>query len=92
MVKLINWKKASKEEKNNAKSLLKDNYDVIIILKPNSFIEYIKSHDLDTNDQIIIRREKKTSLYKEINRLASEKFTIKVVVLDDYAKALLRIS
>ncbi|AWR97849.1 hypothetical protein DFR86_10065 [Acidianus sulfidivorans JP7] len=82
MVKLINWKNASQEEKNTAKLLLKDKYyDVLIVLKNNGFIEYIKSSDIDTNEKVIIRREKKnTSLYKEIRRLTSEKFTVKVVL------------
>lgn len=82
MVKLINWKNASREEKIRVKKLLReDNYDVyIILLEDRKFIEYLKSHDLDSGEKLIIRREKKGDVLKEIKKLKEEGFSIKLVI------------
>lgn len=82
MVRLINWKRASKVEKENIKKLLKElsYYDVLIVPRVDGYIEYIKSTDLDTNERIIIRRERKNKLHKELVKLSAEGFKIKVML------------
>lgn len=82
MVRLINWRKASKAEKHNIKRLLKElsYYDVVIVPKTKGYIEYVKSTDIDTNERLIIRSEKKNKLHRELSKLHSEGFTVKVVL------------
>lgn len=82
MVKLINWKKASKSERDNIKFLLRElrNFDVVILLRSGGYVEYIKSIDLDTNERLIIRKEKRNKLHKELSRLHSEGFRVKLLV------------
>jgi hypothetical protein len=82
MVKLINWKKAPREERIKAKRLLREEgYDVYIILLQNrKFVEYFKSHDLDSGEKLLIRKERKGNVMKEIKRLREEEFSIKLVI------------
>ena len=82
MVKLINWKKAPLEEKIKAKKILKEEgYDVyILLLQDRKFIEYFKSHDIDSGEKLLIRKEKKGNVMKEINKLKEEGFSIKLVI------------
>ncbi len=82
MVKLINWKKAPREEKIKAKRILKEEgYDVyILLLKDKRYVEYFKSHDLDSGEKLLIRKVRKGNVMKEINRLKEEGFSIKLVI------------
>lgn len=82
MVKLINWKKAPREERIKAKRLLReDGYDVYIILLQNrKFVEYFKSYDLDSGEKLLIRKEREGNVMKEIKRLREEGFSIKLVI------------
>ncbi|AWR95067.1 hypothetical protein [Acidianus brierleyi] len=82
MVRLINWKLNVVESSLNIEEIIDNiNSDVIILpLSKNRIIEYIKSQDIDTLEKLVIRKEKKVKIRKEIKKLSEEGFSINILI------------